>query len=208
MTIVTQWIEAGGGKLHALVAEAGGPAEVPATFLLLHGAAFSAETWRKLGTLDVLAAAGLGAIALDLPGHGGSPPAAADPRPLLFDAVAALGIRPPIVVAPSMSGRFAFPLIIHHPQSVAGFVAVAPVGINEHAGQLPTARVPALIVWGDQDRIIPVAQADRLRRLLPNSRALILAGARHPCYLDRPREFHAALIEFAKSIAAGRLGSN
>jgi len=196
MDIVSRWIEAGGAKLHALMAGAG---DAPA-LLLLHGAAFNAETWRKLGTLTRLAEAGFTAIALDLPGHGASPPAAVDPTALLIEAIAALAILPPILVAPSMSGRFAFPLILHHPRSVAGFVAVAPVGVNEHIRQLPEVKLPTLILWGDQDRLMPVAEAERLHRLIAESRLVILAGARHPCYLDRPAEFHAALIDFAGRI--------
>ncbi|MGH6930860.1 MAG: alpha/beta fold hydrolase [Dongiaceae bacterium] len=193
MTATSHWIDAPGGKLHALVTAV----DAPLSVLLLHGASFNAETWRGLGTLDVLADAGFGAIALDLPGFGKSPATAADPKVLLLGAIAALGIRPPIVVAPSMSGRFAFPLIVHHPESAAGFVPVAPVGIAEHAERLSAVRLPVLIVWGDHDRVIPLNQADRLHRLLPQSRKLILLGARHPCYLDQPAAFHAALIEFA-----------
>jgi abhydrolase domain-containing protein 14 len=199
MAVTTRWIGIAGGRLHGL-ATAEGPA---GAILLLHGASFSAETWRKLGTLDALAAAGLHAIALDLPGFGQSPALAADPTSLLAEAIAALGLVRPIVLAPSMSGRFAFPLIIHHPRAAGGFVAVAPVGIAEHAARLPSVDLPTLILWGDQDRVIPVAHGDHLRRLIPNSRLRVLAGARHPCYLDKPTEFHAAVIEFARDLAAG-----
>lgn len=38
--------------------------------LLLHGAAFSSETWEKLGTLQYLSAMGHRAVAIDVPGVG------------------------------------------------------------------------------------------------------------------------------------------
>ena len=50
--------------------EAGPPG--PTTVLLLHGARFSSETWRGLGTIATLADAGHHVIAFDLPGFGNS----------------------------------------------------------------------------------------------------------------------------------------
>jgi pimeloyl-ACP methyl ester carboxylesterase len=37
-----------------------------------------------------------------------------------------------------------------------------------------------------------------------DSRLVVLKGARHPCYLDRPDEFHEALIQFLRALAANR----
>ena len=39
------------------------------TVLLLHGAAFSSATWRDLHTLQLLAASGHRAVAIDVPGQ-------------------------------------------------------------------------------------------------------------------------------------------
>ena len=55
--------------------------------------------------------------------------------------------------------------------------------------------VPRLVVWGEDDQVIPVSQASVLAQAL-SGETLILAGASHPCYLDRPDEFHRALLDF------------
>ena len=45
---------------------------LPQSVLLLHGASFKAETWRQIGTLDILPKEGYHAVAVDLPGFGDS----------------------------------------------------------------------------------------------------------------------------------------
>jgi abhydrolase domain-containing protein 14 len=172
--------------------------------LLLHGARFDSGTWEKLGTLARLASEGFHAIALDLPGFGESPSPPSGTRLDLEAFIAAQKLAPPVVLAPSMSGRFALPLVTAHPKSVAGFVAVAPVDLPAYEKALRQLALPTLIVWGDGDQVVPVAQARELHDWVKGSRLVILKGARHPCYLDRPDEFHAALIEFVRSVAAHR----
>jgi pimeloyl-ACP methyl ester carboxylesterase len=185
----------GGAKLHWLEA---GPADGRAV-LLLHGARFHSGTWRELGTLARLANEGLRAVALDLPGYGKSPAGA---QPDLAAFLGAQKLDAPVVVAPSMSGRFALPLVTQHPERVSGFVAVAPVELPRYEKALRALSLPTLIVWGANDAVVPVAQGEALHGWVKDSRLVILKGAGHPCYLDRPDEFHAALIEFVRSLAA------
>lgn len=191
--VASSEIEFRGARLHFLAA---GPRPGRAV-LLLHGAAFHSGTWHQLGTLEVLAAHGYRAIALDLPGYGRSQPNETDPDTFLFDLLPAIALARPTVVSPSMSGRFAFPLVVEHPDAVSGFVAVAPVGVQRYAPMLAGLKTPTLILWGEKDTVIPVAQADRLAAI-PGSRKLVLAGARHPCYLDAPAAFHGAILDFLK----------
>jgi len=168
--------------------------------LLLHGARFNSRTWLELGTLEFLAKNGCRAMAIDLPGFGKSEEVPARPEEFLFHVLPFLDLKRPVVVFPSMSGSFAFPFAIAHPELVAGLVPVAPVAIDDHAAKLEGLDLAALIVWGEKDTVVPIAKAETLRRLLPRSEKIVLAGASHPCYLDQPQQFHAALLRFLKSL--------
>jgi pimeloyl-ACP methyl ester carboxylesterase len=164
--------------------------------LLLHGQSFRATTWRDVGTLAALAAAGRRAVALDLPGYGDSPANDVDPVAFVGAALDALALERPVLVSPSMSGRFGLAFASAHPDRLAGFVPIAPAGVEGVAAALPRATAPALVVWGAEDRVRPVAEADELAALLPNARTAILPGCGHACYLDDPAAFHAALFAF------------
>jgi pimeloyl-ACP methyl ester carboxylesterase len=59
---------------------------------------------------------------------------------------------------------------------------------------LPRITAPALIVWGREDRWIPVADADRFRAALPGSRVVVLDRCGHMPQEERPAEV-ARLIE-------------
>jgi pimeloyl-ACP methyl ester carboxylesterase len=189
-----------GGKVHVLEA---GPADAPAV-LLLHGQSFRATTWKDNGTLAALAAAGRRAVALDLPGYGDSPANdiadARDPTAFVGATLDALGIERPVLVSPSMSGRFALPFASAHPDRLAGFVPIAPAGVERFADALARATAPTLVVWGEQDQVRPVAEADELASLMPNAETAILAGCGHACYLDDPAAFHAALLAFVERV--------
>ena len=174
--------------------EAGPPG--PTTVLLLHGARFTSETWRELGTIATLADAGHHVIAFDLPGYGNSERSQVPRNEYLNETLGQLWPNSRfIIVSPSMSGGFSLPFVARRSDRVAGYVPVAPVGIDGHRAALEQVDVPTLVVWGEEDQVIPVSQASVLAEAL-NGDTLILADAGHPCYLDRPDEFHRALLHF------------
>lgn len=183
-------------KLHYLEAGDGSKRVV----ILLHGARFSSDTWRTLGTIDKLAEAGYRVLALDLPGYGRSETSPIGAEAFLAEAMAALGIDKAVFVSPSMSGQFSFPLLVRSPEKVTAFVPVAPAGSEKYLRQLKRVRVPTLIIWGEKDQIIPIEKSDALAAVLVDSKRVILKGATHPCYLDRPDDFHRELLAFLGSL--------
>lgn len=67
--------------------------------------------------------------------------------------------------------------------------------------RLATITAPTLILWGANDRLIPLATGERLRDLIPGSRLTILPGCGHLPQEECPALFHAALSPF---LAEGR----
>ena len=53
---------------------------------------------------------------------------------------------------------------------------------------LPRWRARTLVLWGEQDQIIPRAACEALARGIPGARQAIIAGAGHLAFLEKPAE--------------------
>jgi pimeloyl-ACP methyl ester carboxylesterase len=58
---------------------------------------------------------------------------------------------------------------------------------------------PTLIVWGDQDDIIPVSHAYSAHEAVPGSRLVIIEGVGHFPQIEAPEQFVDALVDFIDS---------
>ena len=117
--------------------------------------------------------------------------------------------EPVSIVAQSMGGFIAIKLALAHPNLVkclvlavtSGGVPVIDLGgsdwrsnysiafpqaarwiadpVTDLSGQIPSIKVPTLLLWGDADPISPVAVGERLLALLPNARLSVFSGADH-----------------------------
>ncbi|KAL6464247.1 hypothetical protein MHYP_G00265640 [Metynnis hypsauchen] len=173
--------------------------------VLLHGQAFTSKTWEELGTLSLLAANGYQALALDLPGFGKSPASESvksdqNRVDLLKRFLEALGVRSPVLLSPSMSGHYALPFLQKHSGQLHGFIPIAPVATRTLTPQqYQDIQTPTLIVFGELDTNLGAQSLKNLQQL-PHHTVVKLAGARHACYMDKPREFHQALLDFLNKL--------
>ena len=68
--------------------------------------------------------------------------------------------------------------------------------------RLPEISCPTLIVWGENDSVLPVQDAHEFERLIPDSRKLVLKETGHVPQLERPDAFNETLLEFLAEAGA------
>lgn len=179
-----------------------GPSEASKLVVLLHGMAFSAETWKFVGILDSLARAGVQAIALDIPGYADQFRSTEVRNSLLKKFLTAYGWRGKlVVVAASAGGLVGAPFVLDAgAERLAGYVSVSAL--------LPStikslSNVPALLVWGALDAPHSF-KAKAHEQLFKTHQMVILPDAPHPCYLKEPTWFNELVVQFVTGSAPKR----
>jgi pimeloyl-ACP methyl ester carboxylesterase len=72
-----------------------------------------------------------------------------------------------------------------------------PLGNTKLEKRLPMIKAPTLLIWGEQDQIMPRGYADRFAKGISGpARVRTIAGAGHLAELDRPAEVAAAILEW------------
>ncbi|XP_013405206.1 protein ABHD14B [Lingula anatina] len=174
--------------------------------LFLHGMRFSSKDWNDIGTLQITAALGYRAVAVDLPGFGQSHKSEASSQavPFMKALITELDLQRPVLVSPSMSGQFAIPYLMENPvkaqERLRGYIPVAPVntGAFTHS-EYHRVEVPTMIVYGSKDTSLGLTSLNDLRNIR-NSAIFKIEDAGHPCYLDKPEKWHELLYNFLAAI--------
>ncbi len=61
------------------------------------------------------------------------------------------------------------------------------------------AGLPTLVVWGEDDRVIPVSHAYTARDAIPGSRLQVVPGAGHFPHAEQPERFVEILVDFMRT---------
>jgi pimeloyl-ACP methyl ester carboxylesterase len=79
----------------------------------------------------------------------------------------------------------------------AGFTdalnALLDYDFRERVGDISA---PTLVVWGTDDMMVPVEDADEFERLIPNARKVLFEDTGHVSMIERPETFNRLLMEF------------
>jgi pimeloyl-ACP methyl ester carboxylesterase len=82
-------------------------------------------------------------------------------------------------------------------------VARSVAGVLRHERQsLAALRQPLLLVWGRQDRLLPLSHSKRIVRQVGHTRFSVIERCGHIPMLERPEEFNRLVAEFLRSVDA------
>jgi pimeloyl-ACP methyl ester carboxylesterase len=71
--------------------------------------------------------------------------------------------------------------------------ALSDYPIRDRLGQI---EAPTLVVWGEEDRLVPVRDAWEFGELIPGSRVVVYEDTGHMAMMERPDAFNALAEEF------------
>mgnify|MGYP001605071087 CR=1 FL=1 len=57
-------------------------------------------------------------------------------------------------------------------------------------------RIPTLLIWGEEDVIVPVKIAERMKETIPNAKLVILPHGKHSVIIDDPEAFVKEVCSF------------
>jgi len=78
---------------------------------------------------------------------------------------------------------------------------VAALSNFDFTGELPKLRVPALVLYGEDDKASSHEENERLASLIPGGHCVAFPGARHLPNIEHPARFNATLLDWLDSTA-------
>jgi pimeloyl-ACP methyl ester carboxylesterase len=108
-------------------------------------------------------------------------------------------------------------IVVRHPERLSGPMAFElmrgtgkPAAMDatdaimnyDYGDRVSEIACPTLIVWGRNDRVVPVSSADEYHRLIDGSRLEVLDDTGHMSMLERPTRFNAELDAFVREESA------
>ena len=130
---------------------------------------------------------------------------------LLFFSIAWFATRFPSLALRPRVRRWMLGLVVAHPEELPGpliaeqvrgiakpgfdpaLEALTRYPIRDRLGEIAC---PTLIVWGDEDRLVPVSDAAEFEWLIADSRKLTYPDTGHAPMMERPERFNADLRAF------------
>ena len=70
---------------------------------------------------------------------------------------------------------------------------------DNSSGELAEIKAPTLIIWGEEDTIVPLSDQEKLMAGIKGSRLVVCSGAGHALYWERPRQVASYIVAFVEN---------
>ncbi len=136
--------------------------------------------------------------------------------PVLGPLLAAIALTSSAMVRGGLEKSFHDPAMItddriaayYRPLRTAGgqrgaFLARVQAGDDPVEPKIPGIQAPTLILWGAEDRLIPLEAGRRLQSMLPHARLVVLEKCGHVPQEEMPQRFVLEVMGFIDSLSTG-----
>jgi pimeloyl-ACP methyl ester carboxylesterase len=83
-------------------------------------------------------------------------------------------------------------------RETANIVGVKKGLVADFSARLKKIKTPILVIWGRQDRILPVSEGEAAVERMGDVRLHVMDKAGHLPQIDKPEEFNATVLDFLK----------
>lgn len=175
--------------------------------VLLHGYSFNSDVWQKVGLYEALLGADFNVFGIDVPGFPNSRSrfSIGDEEMIKFlkeFADEKIEGGKLALLGSSASCDFALKFAERYSNALDALVLIGPAGISEIAAERIKART--MVVWGSEDPRLKRKEGLDILDRIKNRKMLVIAGAGHACYLDKPEEFNAGVVGFLGKAQVGK----
>ncbi|HUR84483.1 MAG TPA: alpha/beta fold hydrolase [Solirubrobacteraceae bacterium] len=134
---------------------------------------------------------------------------------VLFFSLGRLAAHTDVVVRSSHLRRALLMLVVAHPERLpppliaeqahgagrpgfdAALDAMTGYPIRDRLGEVAC---PTLVIWGEEDRLVPLRDAAEFEWLIPDARKLVYADTGHMVMFERPDRFNRDVLGFLRSV--------
>jgi pimeloyl-ACP methyl ester carboxylesterase len=102
-------------------------------------------------------------------------------------------VREKVALARQPGAQKAFLKTLRGLMNLGGF---RPSVMDDSHAKARRIQAPTCVVWGRQDRFLPVSHLDTLMKLMPHAKPVVLAPCGHAPMVERPADFSRIALDF------------
>jgi len=102
------------------------------------------------------------------------------------------------LIGNSLGGWIGMKIAQTHPQIIGSLVLEDSAGVNEETmlRDIDSSQIPVCIIWGREDKVVPVEAARYFHSRIKKSTLLIFENVGHVPHWEKPHEFNEAVSTF------------